>query len=213
MRIGELAKTLGTTPEAIRFYERQGLLAGPARQSSGYRNYGPAEADRLRLLLGLRRLDLPLHEAARLATLCMDGYCAKVSDDLRRSLPAQRAKVRRQIGELRHLEARLADLERNLAAGAQPRPLIRLNTDDSRPRQAIETRRSDGMKQLNLRVTGMDCSACAQRIESTLSQLEGVVRSSADHVSGDVTVVIDPPRTSETAVRTVIEQAGYAVGS
>ncbi|HVA84900.1 MAG TPA: heavy-metal-associated domain-containing protein [Candidatus Saccharimonadales bacterium] len=69
------------------------------------------------------------------------------------------------------------------------------------------------MKQLNLRVTGMDCSACAQRIESTLSQLEGVVRSSADHVSGDVTVVIDPPRTSETAVRTVIEQAGYAVGS
>ncbi|HEV8054722.1 MAG TPA: MerR family DNA-binding transcriptional regulator [Candidatus Limnocylindrales bacterium] len=30
MKIGELAKTLGTTPEAVRFYEREGLLPGPA---------------------------------------------------------------------------------------------------------------------------------------------------------------------------------------
>ena len=69
------------------------------------------------------------------------------------------------------------------------------------------------MKQMDLKVTGMDCSACEQRIQSTLFQLEGVVRSSADHVSGDVTVVIDPPRATEAAVRTAIEQAGYEVAS
>ncbi|MBA3311413.1 MAG: MerR family transcriptional regulator [Nocardioidaceae bacterium] len=131
MRIGALAKALGTTPESVRFYERRGLLPGPSRKASGYRDYGPAEADRLRLLLGLRQLDLPLDEAARLATLCADGHCKEVSDDLRRSLPAQRSEVRRRIAELRHLEARLTDLERNLTAGAEPRPLISGRTDDS----------------------------------------------------------------------------------
>ncbi len=75
MRIGALAKALGTTPESVRFYERQGLLPGPSRKASGYRDYGPEEAARLRLLLGLRQLDLPLDEAARLATLCADGHC------------------------------------------------------------------------------------------------------------------------------------------
>lgn len=130
MRIGELAKSLGTTPEAVRFYEREGLLPGPSRRASGYREYGPAEADRLRLLLGLRQLDLPLDEAARLATLCADGHCSEVSDDLRRSLPAQRAEVRRRIIELRHLEARLADLEHHLTAGGKPRPLITLRKED-----------------------------------------------------------------------------------
>ena len=130
MKIGELAKTLGTTPEAVRFYEREGLLPGPARQASGYRDYGLAEADRLRLLLGLRQLDLPLNEAARLATLCADGRCPEVSDDLRRSLPIQRAEVRRRIAELRHLAARLADLERHLTDGDAPGPLISLRKED-----------------------------------------------------------------------------------
>ncbi|MEP6638972.1 MAG: MerR family transcriptional regulator, partial [Chloroflexota bacterium] len=129
MKIGELAKTLGTTPEAVRFYEREGL-PGPARQASGYRDYSPAEADRLRLLLGLRQLDLPLSDAARLATLCADGRCPEVSDDLRRSLPIQRAEVRRRIAELRHLAARLADLERHLTAGDAPGPLISLRKED-----------------------------------------------------------------------------------
>ncbi len=223
MRIGALAKALGTTPESVRFYERQGLLPGPSRKASGYRDYGPAEADRLRLLLGLRQLDLPLDEAARLATLCADGHCDEVSDDLRRSLPAQRTKVRRQIAELRHLEARLTHLERNLAAGGEPRPLISRQMDDSdespiggqSPFRGPDKTSRHGdrhMKQLDLKVTGMDCVSCERRIQTTLSQLDGVVRSSADHKSGEVTVVIDPARASADAVRGALEQAGFKVG-
>ena len=67
------------------------------------------------------------------------------------------------------------------------------------------------MKQLNLKVAGMDCRSCEQRIQKTLSSLEGVVRSSAAHTSGDVTVVIDPARATEEAVRSAIEQAGFQV--
>ncbi len=69
------------------------------------------------------------------------------------------------------------------------------------------------MRQLDLKVTGMDCESCERRIQTTLSQLDGVVRSSADHKSGDVTVVIDPARASEDAVRDALEKAGYKVAA
>lgn len=60
MRIRTLADRLGTTPHAIRFYERQGFLPVPPRAENGYREYADADVQRLRLLIGLRQLDLPL---------------------------------------------------------------------------------------------------------------------------------------------------------
>lgn len=37
MRIGDIAKQAGMTVEAVRFYERQGLLPRPLRTEAGYR--------------------------------------------------------------------------------------------------------------------------------------------------------------------------------
>jgi copper chaperone CopZ len=67
------------------------------------------------------------------------------------------------------------------------------------------------MEQLDLTVRGMTCSGCEQRIAKALSRLEGVVRSAANHQAGQVRVVFDGARTSEGAVRSTIEQAGYEV--
>ena len=67
------------------------------------------------------------------------------------------------------------------------------------------------MQQLQLRVTGMSCSACERRIEKALARVVGVVRSNADHQGGHVRVVFDSARTSEQAVWSCIEQAGYGV--
>ncbi len=75
MRIGELAERLGTTTHSIRFYERRGLLPAVGRRANGYREYGDEEVTRLRLLMGLRQLDLPLDQAAELAGLCAAGQC------------------------------------------------------------------------------------------------------------------------------------------
>ena len=41
MRIGELAKSAGVTPDTIRYYEREGLLPLADRTPSGYRDYRP----------------------------------------------------------------------------------------------------------------------------------------------------------------------------
>lgn len=69
------------------------------------------------------------------------------------------------------------------------------------------------MKQLDLKVSGMSCSGCEQRIETTLARLEGVIRTTADHRTGEVNVVIDPKRSSEELVRASIERTGYEVSA
>ncbi len=136
MRIGTLARQLGTTPHAIRFYERQGALPAPSRQSNHYREYTAADAERLRLLIGLRQLDLPLEQAAELAGMCAEGRCDQVSQDLLVAVTEKRAELRRRLDELRYLDGRLAHLEGSLAAGRAPRPLITLGKEDDHDSKA-----------------------------------------------------------------------------
>lgn len=126
MQIGTLARQLGTTPDAIRFYERRGLLPRAGRAENGYREYSQADVERLRLLLGLRQLDITLDQAAELSSLCAAGRCDEVSAELKVTIGEKRAELRQRIDELAHLDARLAHLEGGLAAGQPPRPLITL---------------------------------------------------------------------------------------
>lgn len=130
MRIGQLAQHLGVTAQSLRFYERRGLLPTPERSDNGYRQYAPAEVERLRLLIGLRQLDLPLDQAAELSALCAAGHCAEVSAELRIAIQNKRAELRRRLDELTYLDARLAHLEGGLALGAPPRPLISLRKEE-----------------------------------------------------------------------------------
>jgi len=48
MTIGRVANAAGLSIDAIRFYERQGLILAPRRNFSGYRNYSDDVLDRLR---------------------------------------------------------------------------------------------------------------------------------------------------------------------
>ena len=130
MRIRTLADRLGTTPHAIRFYERRGFLPTPARGENQYREYGEADAERLRLLIGLRQLDLPLDQAAELASMCAAGRCDEVSAELRGALTEKRTELRRRMDEMRYLDRRLAHLQGDLAAGEPPRPLITLGREE-----------------------------------------------------------------------------------
>lgn len=131
MRIGTLARQLGTTPYAIRFYERRGMLPAAKRGGNRYREYAEADLERLRLLLGLRQLDLPLDQAAELAGMCAAGRCDEVSEELREVLDEKRAELHRRIEDLRYLDRRLAHLQGDLAAGGSPRPLIALGKEDA----------------------------------------------------------------------------------
>ncbi len=68
LRIGELARRVGTTPRTIRYYEELGLLGGCAvgRPSGGHRIYSEADVHRLCELIRLRELlGLSLEELGR----------------------------------------------------------------------------------------------------------------------------------------------------
>jgi DNA-binding transcriptional MerR regulator len=120
VRIGELASDLGVSADTLRFYERSGYLPRPERAENSYREYTPADVERIRLLLELRRLDLPLDEAARLAGWCQSGHCAETTVELPALIAAKRADLRDRIDGLGQLDTRLASLERHLSLSELP---------------------------------------------------------------------------------------------
>jgi MerR family transcriptional regulator, copper efflux regulator len=71
LTINEAARTTGWSARMLRYVEQTGLVS-PARSTSGYRLYGPAQLQRLRTLKELlARFDVGLSDvafAARMAT-------------------------------------------------------------------------------------------------------------------------------------------------
>jgi DNA-binding transcriptional MerR regulator len=55
LRIKDAAKLLGVTSDMLRNWERNGLLKVPRDKHSGYRHYGAAELDRVRVIRTLSR--------------------------------------------------------------------------------------------------------------------------------------------------------------
>jgi DNA-binding transcriptional MerR regulator len=69
MKVGQLAEAAGVSVQAIRFYERRGLLPAPPRLTSGYRDY-PAETARTVLLIKqMQGLGFTLRELERFIRL------------------------------------------------------------------------------------------------------------------------------------------------
>ncbi len=114
MRIGELARRVGVSTDTVRFYERSGWLPRASRQDNLYREYGELDVEHLRLLIDLRRLDVPLNDAAQIAGWCHSGHCADASTELPRLIDKRRAEIADRIAGLQGLDARLAQLERHL---------------------------------------------------------------------------------------------------
>ncbi|GAA2118277.1 MerR family transcriptional regulator [Actinomadura napierensis] len=123
MRIGDAAAAAGTTPRALRFYEKRGLLPPPSRTAGGQREYGPQEVNRVRIIRQLLALGLTIedvrHSADRLQLLEGDTLpdyagpdCARASGVALRRLQALDAEI-----------SRLTRLREDLAArlGAPPR--------------------------------------------------------------------------------------------
>ena len=115
MRIGELADRVGVSTDTVRFYERSGWLPRASRRDNAYRDYGEPDVEHLRLLIELRRLDVPLDDAAQIAGWCHSGHCADATAELPRLIGERRADVEARIAGLQALDARLAELERHLA--------------------------------------------------------------------------------------------------
>lgn len=69
MKIGEVAKTAGIGIDAVRFYEREGLIPAPARRPSGYREYTADVVVSLRFIKRAKELGFSLKEISELLRL------------------------------------------------------------------------------------------------------------------------------------------------
>ena len=114
MRIGELAREVGVSTDTVRFYERSGWLPRASRRDNAYREYGQPDVEHLRLLIELRRLDIPLEDAAQIAGWCHSGHCADTTAELPRLIDDRRSTIAVRIAGLRALDDQLARLERHL---------------------------------------------------------------------------------------------------
>lgn len=117
-QIGELAARSGLTPDALRYYERLGLLAPPQRTSGGFRVYTVATVDRLRFIKQAQTLGLTLHEIGTLVSYQDQGglrRCRQVRDLLRLKLVELKAKLT-ELEEFRStLSGYLAGCERTVS--------------------------------------------------------------------------------------------------
>ncbi|TKJ23443.1 MerR family transcriptional regulator [Blastococcus sp. CCUG 61487] len=66
MKVGEVAALAGVTVRTLHHYDRIGLLSPSGRTAAGYRQYAPADLDRLHAVLLYRELGFPLEEVATL---------------------------------------------------------------------------------------------------------------------------------------------------
>ena len=76
MKIGELARIAQCTVETVRYYEKAGLLAEPARTEGNFRVYSPEHLERLKLIRNCRALDMSHEEIHTLLKLT-----SQTSDD------------------------------------------------------------------------------------------------------------------------------------
>lgn len=104
--IGALAKQVGLSTKAIRYYEGLGLLAPPQRSESGYRLYGEEDAGRLRFIQGAKALGLSLAEIQ--AVLSAWGQGEKPCRHVTQLLQGKLAEVDRRIEELQRFREALA---------------------------------------------------------------------------------------------------------
>lgn len=67
--IGQIAKQTGITVEAVRFYEKQGLIDEPPRSQAGYRLYPVEVVDRIRFIQKAKSVGFSLKDINELLDL------------------------------------------------------------------------------------------------------------------------------------------------
>lgn len=121
LTVAALAREVGVSPDAVRYYERIGLLPEPPRARSGYRLYGGEAVDRLRFVQGCQRLGLRLREIAELLPLRETGECPcePAGELLRRRI----AEIGVELSRLRRLRAELVAMVSRMPDEDCPDPI------------------------------------------------------------------------------------------
>jgi len=105
LTIGRLAKEAGVNIETVRYYQRIGLIAEPAKPTAGFRTYPQDTIIRIRFIKRAQQLGFTLQEITELLEIS-NGCCS----DVRSHAEAKRAQVDAQIRDLEKIRVTLDGL-------------------------------------------------------------------------------------------------------
>jgi len=120
VRISELAERVGVATSTVRFYERVGLLAGPARTASGYRDYDDADAARLLFIARSRRMGLSCEQIIELLPIWDGSNCAGAQERVRQLIADKQHEIAARIAELEEFASQVEIVEAGLEASPPP---------------------------------------------------------------------------------------------
>lgn len=127
--IRKLADTAGVGVEAIRYYQRRGLMTGPERFVGSFREYSDNDVLRLRFIKRAQDLGFSLDDIAELASLSGAKNKARV-----RALARLRAaEIRERVGQLESVASALENLVEccETSAAGEPCPIIAALVNDA----------------------------------------------------------------------------------
>ena len=124
MNVGEVAALAGVTVRTLHHYDRIGLLSPSGRTAAGYRQYAPADLDRLHQVLLYRELGFPLEEVATL----LDDPAADPEAHLRRQHRLLRDRLERTPAMVAAVEKEME--ARSMGISLTPEERFELFGDD-----------------------------------------------------------------------------------
>jgi MerR family transcriptional regulator, copper efflux regulator len=137
MQIGTIAKRIGLSVDAIRFYERNALLPRPPRTQGGFRQYAENDVETLAFIRRVQGLGFKLSEIRGLLNL--RGSRLQPCAPVRRRLEEKLVDVQRKLADLQKLEHELRVALRSCNRELRKRPAhcpILREKSNSRPGSA-----------------------------------------------------------------------------
>jgi DNA-binding transcriptional MerR regulator len=120
VRIAELAAQVGVPTSTVRYYERVGLLASPARTPSGYRDYDTDAAAQLLFISRARRMGLSCDQVSELLPIWAGTNCGAAHERVSRLIDDKQAEIAARITELESFAAQLDVVRAALDASPPP---------------------------------------------------------------------------------------------
>ncbi|MBT2326212.1 heavy metal-responsive transcriptional regulator [Variovorax paradoxus] len=118
LTVGKLAVLAEVSANAVRFYEREGLMKVPSKTESGYRLYGPEAVQRLRFIKQAQRCSFTLSEIQGLLQLRdkPSSCCA----DVRAKVIEKKLELEARIKAMKEMSKALDHLIAECSNGARP---------------------------------------------------------------------------------------------
>ena len=107
LRRGQVAAAADVNIETLRYYERRGLIAEPARSPGGHRLYPPEVVTALRVIKAAQRLGFTLDEVAELLELGRHRHGKRVDAGLQQRAAQKLTEVEERIADLAAIRDRL----------------------------------------------------------------------------------------------------------